>query len=110
MKRKVERCDQNNDEFEFSGLEKQSRLLKNTLKNDLMTIKNNPILSRIAAERGFKGKEEEKGSGFIRKKLLMKELPKAEGVDFLTSYKEDKGKSQAAKLYSMLKVSNMGEE
>ena len=98
-------------EFEFSGIEKQSRLLKNTLKGDKSTIGDNIILSRIAAEKSQK--EIEVKSGFARKKLLHKELPKTaanEGVDFTATYKEDGNKrTETARMYTMLKISNLGE-
>ena len=70
---------------EFSGVEKQSRLLKCTLSNGRPAVENNSILERIAAE-----KEKEKSEFmYARKKLLHKELPKAaadSGVDFAATY------------------------
>ena len=70
---------------EFSGVEKQSRLLKCTLSNSRPAVENNSILERIAAE-----KEKEKSEFmYARKKLLHKELSKAaadSGVDFAATY------------------------
>ena len=104
-------CSDSNDtqEFEFSGLENQSRLLRNTLQNDNSTIKDNTILSRIATEGRFKKEEErEQEKGFVKKKLLTKELPKVEGVNFLDDYKTKDGNSQNSKRYAMMKLSCLG--
>ena len=108
-----------NTEFEFTGLEKQSRILKNTLKYDSATINQNPILSRIAAEKKRKEKEEKeeeeerrregKEEGFHRKKLLVKELTKSESVNFLDSYREKDGSQNNAKHFSMFKLRKLGE-
>ena len=105
-------CDNDSQEFEFYGLETQSRLLKNTLRNDTSTIKDNSILSRIAADRRIstKGKEgESNDSGFAKKKLLVKELPKVESINYLDSYKA-KNDSQNTNRYSMMKLSSLGIE
>ena len=69
-------------------------------------------MSRIAAKRQSEvknqdelGDESSSEKGFIRKKLLTKELPKVESVDFLESYSvKDEGVNQ----YSLLKLSNLG--
>lgn len=97
------------DGDEFTGLESQSRLLKNTLKQDTSTIKSNSILSRIASERGHKDKDnEERAAGFTRKKLLVKELPKVESVNFVDSYKTTDS-SKNANRFSSYKISCLGE-
>ena len=90
------------EDFEFSGLERQSRLFRNCIRGrpeDTESSggkgKQNNILSKIAAD---KEKYRESGGLYPRKKLLKKELPKAELMsDFVASYKaEEKGSSEIA--------------
>lgn len=100
---------EDSQEFEFAGLEDQSRLLKNTLKGDKELLDANPILSRIAEERN----KEEISSGYVRRKLLHKELNCVEnkGIDFVSSYDEksaDRERSRMARLYSSMKISKLG--
>ncbi len=52
------------------------------------------------------GDELSSEKGFIRKKLLTKELPKVESVDFLESYSV-KDQNDTSR-YSLLKLSNLG--
>ena len=80
------------EDFEFSGVERQSRLFHNCMKgqvNESDDSASNRILERISAE-----KEKYRDSSsplYQRKKLLKRELPKAEVMrDFVESYKERK--------------------
>lgn len=79
-------------DFEFSGVEKQSRLFRECMKGKSNAADgdkpkaSNHILERISAEK------EKYAVSPQRKKLLKKELPKAEVMrDFVESYKEKKG-------------------
>ena len=80
------------DEFEFSGIEKQSRLFKNAVSGKMAPgeASSNPILEKIMSERQkYQSKKDATApcAGYRRKKLLQKELPKAEGnSDFAASY------------------------
>lgn len=83
------------NEFEFSGVEKQSRLFQNAMRGNpsgSTSSETNPILEKIIAERNkLKTKKESNSVPEIyqRKKLLHKELPKAEGNgDFAASYEK----------------------
>lgn len=111
---------EDSQEFEFAGLENQSRLLKNTLRGDKSLIENNPILNRIAIEKEAK-KEEEKekkeengGMKYIRRKLLHKELKTVEneGIDFTSTYEENSSnkasRTQTAQLFSVMKIAKLG--
>ena len=79
------------EEFEFSGVERQSRLFRNALKGE-SSQKSNPILEKIVSEREKYRKQSEALSdipSYNRKKLLLKELPKVEGgIDFAASYEK----------------------
>ena len=79
------------EEFEFSGVERQSRLFQNALKGK-SSQEGNPILEKIVSERDKYRKQSETLSDiptYNRKRLLLKELPKVEGsVDFATSYEK----------------------
>ena len=83
------------EDFEFSGLEKQSRLFRNCLKGKPSTNSDhssekepNPILERIITERE-KYSESSSTGLYQRRKLLKRELPKAAvSVDFTAGYKE----------------------
>ena len=85
------------EEFEFSGVERQSRLFQNALKGN-SSQKSNPILEKIVSER----EKYKKQSGALadiptynRKKLLLKELPKVEGnIDFAASYEKGTGSNK----------------
>ena len=89
------------EDFEFSGLEKQSRLFRNCLKgkpstnNDRLSEKEpNPILERIITEREKYSESSTTGS-YQRRKLLKRELPKAGvSVDFTAGYKESSSKAK----------------
>ena len=82
-------------DFEFSGVEKQSRLFRNCLKGKPSTTSDhvsdkepNPILERIISEREKYSDSSSTGL-YQRRKLLKKELPKAAvTVDFTAGYKE----------------------
>jgi hypothetical protein len=86
-------------DFEFSGVEKQSRLFRNCLKGKPSTTSDhasekepNPILERIMTERE-KYSETSSTGLYQRRKLLKKELPKAAvSVDFTAGYKETNSK------------------
>ena len=94
------------EDFEFSGVEKQSRLFRNCMKGKPSTNgdcssdkESNPILERIMNERE-KYKSPTDGGLYTRKKLLKKELPKADvSVDFMAGYRENGGgKKKASEL------------
>lgn len=93
------------DKDEFSGIEKQSRLLKYTLKSGKAAVESNSILERIVTET-----KEEQGS-YSRRKLLHKELPKVAataGVDFTSTYGED-GSSKGVSALSVVRgLSRLG--
>ena len=82
------------EEFEFSGLEKQSRLFRSCLKGSSETTgagsdgqKPNKILSRISANKEKYRDNDE--LHYSRKSLLKRKLPKADLMrDFVDSYKE----------------------
>ena len=83
--------DEENGYFEFSGVEKQSRLLSNALKAPQGSKERNPILERIIAEREKHRQERSPASEqlhvYEKKRLLLKDLPKAEARgDFTASY------------------------
>ena len=81
------------EDFEFSGVERQSRLFHDCMKGKATTdpddkTPSNRILDKIAAE---KEKYRESGPSYQRKKLLKKGLSKADLMrDFVESYKERK--------------------
>jgi len=88
-----------NIDFEFSGVEKQSRLFRNALRgtpSDTCSEKVNPILEKIMSEREKYRKSSSELAmcdTYERKKLLKKDLPKAEtNVDFAASYDKSKSK------------------
>lgn len=71
----------------FSGVEKQSRLLKNALKGPKGSSPSNPILERITSEREKLKQEKNFESLYEKKQLLLKALPKALGkTDFTAGY------------------------
>lgn len=71
---------------EFSGVEKQSRLLNNALKAS-KDSPSNPILERIASERERLNQEKSFDSSYEKKQLLLKALPRALGkTDFASGY------------------------
>ena len=87
------------DDFEFSGVEKQSRLFRNCMKGKSSTTGDhtsdrepNPILDRIMTERE-KYTSSPPGALYQRKKLLKRDLPKAAAakVDFAASYRDSGG-------------------
>ena len=87
------------EDFEFSGVEKQSRLFRNALRgtpSDNCSEKVNPILEKIMSEREKYRKSSSELAmcdTYERKKLLKKDLPKAEtNVDFAASYDKSKSK------------------
>ena len=90
-----------NEDFEFSGIEKQSRLFQNALRgnpSNPSSEKANPILEKIMSEREKYKSSRHSGESatcdtYQRRKLLKKELPKAEAnTDFAASYDESKSK------------------
>ena len=76
-----------NTSEEFSGLERQSRLLRNALKGPREpSDKMNPILERAVEEEGKK-KEKKFEELYQKRKLLVAELSKAQGKsDFADGY------------------------
>ena len=89
------RGNNDNEDFEFCGIEKQSRLFQNALRGNPST---NPILEKIMSERKKYKSSRHSGESatcntYQRRKLLKKELPKAEAsTDFAASYDESKSK------------------
>ena len=87
-----------NEDFEFSGIEKQSRLFQNALRGNPSSEKANPILEKIMSEREKYKSSRHSGESatcdtYQRRKLLKKELPKAEAsTDFAASYDESRSK------------------
>ena len=90
------------EDYEFSGIEKQSRLFhgcvgqKSDEKSDVVKG-SNQILEKISAEKEKYRKALE--PQYQRKKLLKKDLPKAEALtmrDFVESYKESKSSAELA--------------
>lgn len=92
------------EEFEFTGVERQSRLFQNALRGKTSGSKpeeSNPILQKVISERkkyaqaGMPRQESASlESHYQRRKLLVKTLPKATGhSDFAASY--EKGASSA---------------
>lgn len=83
-------------DFEFSGVEKQSRLFQNCLKGKTSTMSDhtsvkepNPILEKIRTEREKYSETASSTGLYERRKLLKRELPKAGvTVDFTAGYKE----------------------
>lgn len=83
-------------DFEFSGLEEQSRLFKNAMRGKPSgqgDTETNPILEKIMQEKEKyrKSRRTSDGSGgsggYERRRLVRAELPKAEGsVDFASSF------------------------
>ena len=87
-------------DFEFSGIEKQSRLFHSCMQrkpedSDGAIKGSNQILDRISADKDkYRGVLSPQ---YSRKKLLKRELPKAEVMkDFIESYKERKASSELA--------------
>ena len=75
-------------------MEKQSRLLNNALKTPRGSSHANPILDRIRSEREKVKEEKRFESSYEKKRLLVRELPKAEGkTDFAAEYGKSNGKS-----------------
>ena len=106
--------EEDSQEFEFAGLENQSRLLKGTLKgNNKELVDANPILSRIASTKKEKEEEEVGGASYVRRRLLTKELNNVDnsGVDFISSY-DDKvaslERSKTSRIYTHMKLSKLG--
>lgn len=93
----------NQEEFEFSGLERQSRLFRDCMRgkpedsestSSCGSRKPNKILSKISADK--EKYRESSGTLYPRKKLLKKDLPKAELMrDFVDSYKEKEVKKSS---------------
>lgn len=79
-------------EFEFAGVENQSRLLKGTISGDKDLIGDNGLLGRIASERGRSAEQEDKSPGYSRRKLLHKGLARAsKSVNITHSYSTQSG-------------------
>ena len=84
------------EDFEFSGVENQSRLFRECMKgkvegNSDSKAAPNRILERIAAER------EKYSPSYQRKRLLKKVIPKAEVIrDFIESYKTKEHSAELA--------------
>ena len=118
---KKDLTEEDSQEFEFAGLENQSRLLNSTIKGDSALIESNPVLNKIANERKTDNNDterivEENGMRYVRRKLLHKELKPLDTtdlqpVDFISSYDEKSanlGRTQISKLYSSVKLSKLG--
>ena len=99
------RSNDDHEDFEFSGIEKQSRLFQNALRGNSSnncSERTNPILEKIVSEREKYKSSKYSGESamcdtYQRRKLLKKELPKAEtSTDFAASY--DKSKSKHAEV------------
>ena len=83
------------EDFEFSGVENQSRLFHDCLRGKPKEPKGNQILERITADREkYQKSNETLESCVYRKKLLKRDLHKAEAKDFMESYKERKGNTE----------------
>lgn len=78
------------EDYEFSGVEKQSRLFRSCMQQKSDDSNgSNQILDRISAEK--EKYEAVLSPAYPRKKLLKRELPKAEVMrDFVESYKDRK--------------------
>jgi hypothetical protein len=102
-------CAEDSQEFEFAGLENQSRLLKNTLKGDQSLIDGNPILNRIANKKKSDTSQlNESEMKYVRRKLLNKELTAVdnEPVDFMSSYsggEAGKSRAQTGRMFSIMR-------
>lgn len=107
------------EDFEFSGLERQSRLFRNCMQGTPEDTEStsssgtsssgqrrpNNILSKVTAN---KEKYRESGGLYPRKKLLKKELPKADLMrDFVDSYKEEKKSSEMAGAFRIMAAHGM---
>ena len=97
-----------NTSEEFSGLERQSRLLRNALKGPREpSDKMNPILERAVEEEG-KQKEKRFEELYQKRKLLVAELNKAQGKsDFADGY--GKTPSSVEMTAAFRKISRHGE-
>ncbi len=80
------------EDYEFAGIERQSRLFKNCVRGNNKTEnkhEKNSILNRISLEKDKYAEKLNYEPTYQRTRLLKKELPKAEGkVDFAESFKE----------------------
>lgn len=82
------------DDYEFSGVEKQSRLFRSCMQGKLDksedgVVGSNQILDRVSAEK--ERYRDALSPHYPRKRLLKREVPKAETMkDFVESYKERK--------------------
>ena len=95
--------DEDSQEFEFAGIENQSRLLKGTVNGDKDLIKDNSLLEKIASERGRSAEQENKSPGYCRRKLLHKGLTKAStAVNVADSYSSNQSGSKAFSSLSYL--------
>ena len=93
---------------EFSGVE-QSRLLSNALKAPHGESHSNPILDRIASEREKVKEEMRFEASYQKKRLLVKELHKAERkADFTAGFDKASSKSVEMSL-ALRKISRHGE-
>lgn len=105
-------ADDDEEDYEFAGLEVQSRLFKNCVRGKPSTTSSsdfkdepNGILNRIITDKN-KYVDKLKGNStcsYQRTKLLKKELPKAEGlVDFAETFKSKKGPGTGVSAFSQL--------
>lgn len=82
------------EDYEFSGVERQSRLFRSCMRGksdqpEDTVVGSNQILDRVSAEK--EKYRDVLSPSYPRKRLLKRELPKAETMrDFLESYKERK--------------------
>ena len=88
--------EEDGQEFEFAGIENQSRLLKGTVTGDKDLIRDNSLLEKIASERGRSAEQENESPGYCRRKLLHKGLTKASAaINIANSYSSDQCGSKA---------------
>lgn len=104
-------------DFEFSGVEKQSRLFRDCLRKPegsedkaaTPPTGSNPILERISADRE-KYEERLLSPLYPRKRLLRRELSRAEGKrDFAESYRDSKDTTSRELTGACRRMSSHGE-
>lgn len=110
FKRPLRDANDNNESCsaEFTGVERQSRLLNNALKSPEGESHGNPILERVAREREKVRQEVRFEACYQKRRLLVRELCKAEGkTDFATGF--DKSSSKSVEMSAAIrKISRHG--
>ena len=95
--------EEDSQEFEFAGIENQSRLLKGAVTGDKDLIRDNSLLEKIASERGQSAEQENESPGYCRRRLLHKGLTKAStAVDIADSYSSNQSGSKVFSSLSYL--------